>query len=74
MSVVKISISLPDSLAGFVEDYRKKRGLRSRSQVFEEAVKLLQSRELEAAYGEAAAEYDKSWEGASSDGLSNETW
>jgi antitoxin ParD1/3/4 len=74
MSVAKFSISLPDSLAGFVENYRKKRGLRSRSQVFEEAVKLLQSRELEAAYREAAAEYDKGWEGASSDGLSNETW
>ena len=74
MSVAKLSISLPDSLAGFVEDYRKKRGSRSRSQVFEEAVKLLQSRELEGAYREVAAEYDKGWEGGSSDRLSNETW
>lgn len=74
MSVAKLSVSLPDSLAGFVENYRKKRGLRSRSKVFEEAVKLLQSRELETAYRQAVAEYDKSWEAASSDGLSNETW
>lgn len=74
MSVAKLSISLPDSLAGFVENYRKKQGLRSRSQVFEEALKLLQSRELEAAYGAAAAEYDNSWEVVSSDGLPDETW
>jgi hypothetical protein len=37
MSVAKLSVSLSDSLAGFVENYRKKRGLKSRSQVFEEA-------------------------------------
>ena len=74
MSVAKLSVSLPDSLAGFVENYRKKRALRSRSQVFEEALKLLQSRELEADYREAAAEYDNSWEAVSSDGLPDETW
>lgn len=74
MSVAKLSVSLPDSLAGFVENYRKKRGLKSRSQVFEEAIKLLRSRELEAAYREASAEYDKAWETAVSDGLADETW
>ena len=74
MSVAKLSVSLPDSLAGFVENYRKKRGLKSRSQVFEEAVKLLRSRELEAAYREASAEYDKAWETTVSDGLAHETW
>ncbi len=71
MSVAKLSVSLPDSLAGFVENYRKKRGLKSRSQVFEEAVKLLRSRELEAAYRGASAEYDKTWETAVSDGLAD---
>jgi metal-responsive CopG/Arc/MetJ family transcriptional regulator len=74
MSVAKLSVSLPDSLAGFVENYRKKWGLRSRSQVFEEALKLLQSRELEAAYRAAAAEQDNSWDAVSSDGLPDETW
>jgi metal-responsive CopG/Arc/MetJ family transcriptional regulator len=74
MSVAKLSVSLPDSLAGFVENYQKKRGLKSRSQVFEEAIKLLRSRELEAAYREAGAEYDKAWEAAASDGLADETW
>jgi antitoxin ParD1/3/4 len=74
MSVAKLSVSLPDSLAGFVEDYRKKRGLKSRSEVFEEAVKLLQSRELEEAYRAARTEYDPAWEAVAADGLADETW
>jgi len=74
MSVAKLSVSLPDSLAAFVESYRKKRGLKSRSQVFEEAVKLLRSRELEAAYQEANMECDEAWESTASDGLADETW
>ena len=74
MAVAKLSVSLPDSLAGFVENYRKKRGLKSRSQVFEEAVRLLRSQELETAYREANAEFDDAWETTTSDGLSDETW
>lgn len=69
----KVSISLRDSLVGFVENYRKKRGL-NRSQVFEEAVKLLRSRELEAAYREASAETDKEWKNTIADGLTDEAW
>jgi antitoxin MazE9 len=74
MSAAKLSVSLPRSLAGFVESYRKRRGLKSRSQVFEEALKLLRSRELETAYREANSESDKDWETAASDGLSDEAW
>ncbi len=74
MSAAKLSVSLPGPLVGFVESYRKKRGLKSRSQVFEEAVRLLRSRELEAAYRQADAEYDKAWDGTASDGLNDETW
>jgi metal-responsive CopG/Arc/MetJ family transcriptional regulator len=73
MSVAKLSASLPNSLAGFVETYRKKRGL-NRSQVFEEAVRLLRSRELEAAYRQASAESDKEWENTAADGLGDEAW
>ncbi len=73
MSVARLSVSLPDELAGFVENYGKKRGL-NRSQVFEEAVKLLRSRELEAAYREADAEVDKEWESMVADGLPDEAW
>lgn len=74
MSAAKLSISLPDSLTGFVENYRKKRGLKSRSQVFEEAIKLLRNRELETAYREANSEIDDVWDNTISDGLSDETW
>ncbi|HJU11968.1 MAG TPA: ribbon-helix-helix protein, CopG family [Candidatus Binataceae bacterium] len=73
MSVAKLSLSLPASLVEFVEKYRKKRGL-NRSQVFEEAVKLLRSRELEAAYREANAEIDKEWDNTIGDGLADEAW
>jgi len=74
MSAAKLSVSIPKTLAAFVESYRKKRGLKSRSQVFEEAVKLLRSRELESAYREAGKQEDKAWESATSDGLGDETW
>ena len=74
MGATKLSISLPETLTGFVEGYRKRRGLKTRSEVFEEALRLLQERELEAAYREAAAEYDESWDTVASDGLADETW
>lgn len=74
MRGAKLSVSLSASLAGFVESYRKRRGLKSRSQVFEEAVKLLRSRELEAAYREADSDIDQAWDAAIADGLSDETW
>ncbi len=73
MSIAKVSVSISHDLAGFVEKYRKKRGL-NRSQVFEEAVKLLRTRELEAAYREADAEAEKDWENTISDGLTDEAW
>ncbi len=74
MKTAKLSISLNGSLAGFVETYRKRRGLKSRSQVFEEALKLLRSRDLESAYRNASSAADKDWEVTASDGLSDETW
>ena len=73
MNVSKLSVSLPGELAGFVENYRKKRKL-NRSQVFAEAVKLLRNRELEAAYRAASAELDPEWESAAADGLADEAW
>lgn len=73
MSVAKLSVSLPDELAGFIENYRKKRGL-NRSQIFAEAVKLLRGGELEAAYREADAGADKEWENTAADGLTDEAW
>ena len=74
MRVAKLSVSLPGSLASFVEGYRRKHGFKSRSQVFEEAIKLLRSRELEAAYRVADAERDNAWDNTVADGLTDETW
>ncbi|MBV8359598.1 MAG: CopG family transcriptional regulator [Deltaproteobacteria bacterium] len=71
MSVARLSVSIPEELGGFVENYRKKHRL-TRSQVFEEAVKLLRSHELEAAYREAKGEADKEWENTVADGLKDE--
>ncbi len=73
MSVAKLSVSLPGELVGFVENYRKKRRV-NRSQVFEEAVRLLRSRELETAYRQASAESDKVWDNTAADGLADEAW
>jgi antitoxin ParD1/3/4 len=73
MSVAKLSISLPDSLARFVESYRKRRGLKSRSEVFAGAVRLLRNQELEDAYREASREFDKAWDATAADALT-ETW
>jgi Arc/MetJ-type ribon-helix-helix transcriptional regulator len=73
MYVVKLSVSIPRELAGFVENYRKEHRL-SRSQVFREAVKLLRSRELKAAYRKAQREAGKEWENTVADGLTDEAW
>jgi antitoxin ParD1/3/4 len=73
MTTAEVSISLSDSLVAFVESYGKKHGL-DRQQVFEEAVRLLRSRELEAAYREAASKSDEAWEYTTADGLDDEAW
>jgi antitoxin ParD1/3/4 len=74
MNVEKLSISLPPSLVQFVENYKRNKGCKSRSQVIEEALELLRNRELEAAYREASAEVDNDWDVTVADGLTDETW
>lgn len=74
MAVRKVSISLPEGLTRFVDSYRRKRGIKSRSRVFEEAVNLLRKRDLEADYRDASREVDKSWEATAGDGLEDEAW
>lgn len=74
MHVEKISISLPQSLVKFIENYQVAKGCKSRSQVIEEAVELLRSRELESAYREASREVDSDWDVTLADGLTDETW
>jgi len=73
MSVAKLSVSLPEELVRFVESYRKRHGL-NRLRVFEEAVNLLRSHELESAYRQANTETDKEWEKTVAEGINDEVW
>lgn len=74
MKAEKISISLPKTLVRFVENYKTTKQCKSRSQVIEEALLLLQEQELEIAYAEASKEIDPAWEVTLADGLKNEMW
>ncbi len=69
-TVEKVSVSLPQDLLRFVERYQKRARKRSRSEVFEEALKLLRAKALESEYADAAQEFDATqWEGTAGDGL-----
>ncbi|MBI2313707.1 MAG: CopG family transcriptional regulator [Betaproteobacteria bacterium] len=74
MHAEKLSISLPESSARFIEEYQAKHALKSRSEVIELAIRLLRERELESAYRLAAREADSGYEVTASDGLADETW
>ena len=74
MQSQKLSISLPPRVVRFIEHYKVAKGCKSRSQVIEEALALLQERELEEAYREASQEVDADWEVTVADGLTDETW
>ncbi len=74
MRAEKLSISIPGSSLDFIEKYRKKHALKSRSHVIETAISVLRERELEAAYRDASREYDPAWEVTNSDGLPDEAW
>ena len=74
MQAQKLSISLPLSLVRFIESCRITKGCKSRSQVIEVALELLQEQELEKAYREASQEIDSAWDVTVADGLVDETW
>lgn len=74
MRAEKLSISIPESSLEFVEKYRRKHALKSRSHVIEAAITLLRERELEAAYRAAANEPGALYDATNSDGLPDETW
>jgi antitoxin ParD1/3/4 len=79
MYAEKVSVSLPQSLMQFVEEYKISHQRKSRSQVVEEALTLLRERELEAAYRDAEAAklanaIAKDFAPTTSDGLDHEAW
>lgn len=73
-NIQKISISLPKSLYDFVDSYQEVHHCKSRSEVINQALYLLQQMQLESCYKEANKEIDKTFESTTSDGLDNETW
>jgi antitoxin ParD1/3/4 len=79
MYAEKVSVSLPQSLMQFVEEYKVSHQRKSRSQVVEEALTLLRERELEAAYRDAEAAKSANaiangFAPTTSDGLDHEAW
>lgn len=72
MQVDKISVSLPQQLVKFVEVYKDTHNYKSRSQVIELALHLLQEKELETAYSQANEEIEPEWDITVADGLKDE--
>ena len=74
---MKVSVSLPSEDVGFLDEYVKEQGLESRSAAVHQAVRLLRTAELSAAYESAweqwAADGDAdAWESAAGDGQADE--
>ena len=74
-----MSVRVDEQLAGFLERYQKSRGLKSRSEALEAAIRALRDKALEQEYALAMEEWDASddaeaWDASSGDGLSDETW
>jgi len=69
-----MSVSVPPERAEFVDGYRARHGVRTKSEVIDRALLLLQERELEVQYGEAFREWDeaaeaRAWDVAAGDDL-----
>lgn len=73
-SAHKISISLPKPLYDFIGDYQETHHCKSRSEVINHALHLLQQLQLESYYKEANKEIDACFETTTLDGLDNESW
>ena len=65
----KLSVSVPEGLARFVDAYRREHGMPTKSQVVARALELLRASDLEEAYARASHELDPDWVIVASDGL-----
>lgn len=74
MNPRKLSVSVPESVASFVESYKREHALKTKSEVVQRALTLVREQELERIYTETAGEIDPSWEVTLSDGLTEEAW
>lgn len=71
-NAIRISATLPTDLSAFLDDYQRRHGLDTRSAALAEAVRVLRTSELEAAYrelGAAQAEGLEVYPDANADGL-----
>jgi len=71
---MKVSVSLRGEDVDFLDAYAKTRGLESRSAAVHEAIRLLRSEELEAAYAAAWRDWSETddaplWASTAGDGL-----
>jgi Arc/MetJ-type ribon-helix-helix transcriptional regulator len=79
---MKVSVSLPDEVVAFVDQYAEAHSEESRSAVVRRALKLLRQAELVEEYKQALIEWEESgeeaiWDQATGDGLEksrDETW
>lgn len=71
MKSKKLSISLPKALISFVEDYQINHAYREHPEVFQDALKLLQEKELRKCYRKASKEIDLISDNTIIDGLDN---
>ena len=73
MRAEKLSVSLPESSARFLEEYQAKHALKSRSEVIELATRLLCERDHQSAHRLAARHADSAYEATASAGPADET-
>lgn len=74
MAQVKLSVSISDALARFLEGFRETYGVPTKSEVVERALRLLQEAELEKLYNSGSPDADHEWEATTHDGLEAEDW
>jgi Arc/MetJ-type ribon-helix-helix transcriptional regulator len=71
---MKVSVSLPNDVIVYLDDYAHRQGFDSRSAVVQQAVRLLRESELTDAYRDAFEEWDGSedaalWQTTAADGI-----
>jgi len=74
MRVQKVSVSIPQQLFDFIEEYQESHHYASRSQVIADALTVLREKQLEAYYLAAEKEIDEDFDATAFDGLEDETW
>lgn len=70
----KLSISLPGTMVQFVKNYQIIHDYKTKSEVFQDAIRLLRRKELESEYAQANLEIDPAYDTLSGEGLEDEAW